>query len=151
MRKLFLDLFDYNHAMNLRFIEAIAGISVPKDDLLRFMSHILNAHQIWLERMEGLTVTLKPWDTQLETNYVAIEHKNFSNTTEILINTNEEEFDKILEYKTSTGVPFQNSNRDILMHIINHSTHHRAQIALLIRKREIDPPISDYIFHRRQT
>ncbi|MGK7396080.1 MAG: DinB family protein [Candidatus Cyclobacteriaceae bacterium M3_2C_046] len=37
----------------------------------------------------------------------------------------------------------------MLYHIINHSTYHRAQIALISRQQLVIPPNSDYIFFKR--
>jgi uncharacterized damage-inducible protein DinB len=56
-----------------------------------------------------------------------------------------------IAYKNTRGESFENSVRDILFHINNHSTHHRAQIAARIREAGITPPTSDYIFYRRKS
>ena len=36
--------------------------------------------------------------------------------------------------------------RQILMHILNHETHHRAQISMALQQMGIDPPDFDFIF-----
>jgi uncharacterized damage-inducible protein DinB len=34
--------------------------------------------------------------------------------------------------------------------VVNHGTHHRAQIALLLREAEIAPPATGYIYYLRE-
>jgi uncharacterized damage-inducible protein DinB len=55
-----------------------------------------------------------------------------------------------ITYKNSSGAKLSDKTKDILFHIINHSTYHRAQIALLLREQGIDPINTDYIFYKRQ-
>lgn len=54
-------------------------------------------------------------------------------------------------YKTSKGDAFQNTVKDILFHIINHSTYHRGQIAANCKEYGIEPLMSDYIFYKRDS
>ncbi|MEX0845990.1 MAG: DinB family protein, partial [Balneolaceae bacterium] len=56
---------------------------------------------------------------------------------------------EIIEYSNSKGVTFRNSVEEILMHIVIHGQHHRAQIAKLLRKTGITPPVTDFIFFLR--
>jgi uncharacterized damage-inducible protein DinB len=44
---------------------------------------------------------------------------------------------------------FSNTIKDILFHMINHSTHHRAQIAMDMRNNKLEPLPLDYIFYKR--
>lgn len=56
---------------------------------------------------------------------------------------------EIIEYKNSTGKTFQNSRYDILIHVLNHGTYHRAQIATELRGHGIEPINTDYITYMR--
>ncbi|RYY11701.1 MAG: hypothetical protein EOO04_34785 [Chitinophagaceae bacterium] len=47
------------------------------------------------------------------------------------------------------GKPANNSVRDMLFQVINHSTYHRAQIATEFRRMGIEPLASDYILFKR--
>lgn len=53
-------------------------------------------------------------------------------------------------YANSEGTPFETPLRDILTHVANHGTHHRAQIVLVLREAKIAPPPTDYIFYVRK-
>jgi uncharacterized damage-inducible protein DinB len=60
-----------------------------------------------------------------------------------------ETFEEMIFYKNSTGKKYENTIREIITHVINHSTYHRGQIAMELRRLGIDPPPTDYIFYRR--
>ena len=62
----------------------------------------------------------------------------------------EENLDKLISYQNSSGKIFSNKLSDILLHLFNHGTHHRAQISLLLRQNNIVPPKTDYIFYKRE-
>lgn len=58
---------------------------------------------------------------------------------------------KKISYKNSRGERFENSVRDILFHVINHSTYHRGQIATDCKLHGMTPLATDYIFYKRDT
>ena len=58
--------------------------------------------------------------------------------------------DAPVAYTNSSGTAFETPLRDILTHVVNHGTHHRAQIALVLREAGIAPPATDYIYFVRE-
>jgi uncharacterized damage-inducible protein DinB len=62
-----------------------------------------------------------------------------------------DDFEKIISYKNSRGDAFENRLSDILAHVINHGTHHRAQIGQQLKSGGLENlPITDYIFYIRE-
>ncbi|WP_251921332.1 DinB family protein [Salinibacter ruber] len=57
--------------------------------------------------------------------------------------------DQPVAYTNSTGARFETPLRDRCRHVVNHGTHHRAQIALVLREADGAPPPTDYIFFVR--
>ena len=57
--------------------------------------------------------------------------------------------DQDVSYKDTEGVNHHTALKDILTHVANHGTHHRGQIATLLRQENIAPPASDFIFYCR--
>ncbi len=53
-------------------------------------------------------------------------------------------------YANSKGEAWKNSMTDILTHVGLHSSYHRGQIALEIRRSGSDPAYTDYIHAMRQ-
>lgn len=147
MRSLFHQLFDYNFYCNKKVIEtSLAADKVPKRSKELF-SHILNAHNIWNKRLLDEDREFDVWQMHEVKDWEDIHYENQRTTFEII--TNSDDFTKRVDYKTTEGRVFASEVKDILFHIINHSTHHRGQITTDFRKSKIEPVPLDYIFFRR--
>lgn len=140
------DLLAYHHETNQLFIEALRASSSPPEGSIRLMSHIINAHVIWLDRIEQKPFGLGVWDLHTWEKMRHLNEDCFSRTQRIL--TRNKLTDRCF-YHNSKQVAFENTIGEILFHVINHSTHHRGQLAMLIRQGGQAPPVSDYIFARR--
>ncbi|MBI3466927.1 MAG: hypothetical protein HY000_28265 [Planctomycetes bacterium] len=44
---------------------------------------------------------------------------------------------------------YRNTVCDILIHVVNHSSYHRGQLAILLGQEEKTPPVTDYIAYLR--
>lgn len=135
--------------MNKRLIELISKnlnqVSVKSIDLL---NHILNAHQIWNARINK-QASFEVWQTHNFSDLVEINESNFKNTLQIIDSRNLEE---LISYSNSKGEIFSNTIDDVLFHVINHSTYHRAQITTDLKISQLEPANTDYIFYcRKQT
>lgn len=143
-------LFRYNDEVNLRYIkvfEETDKLSMP-DKAKELFSHLLNAHSIWLARIQESDPPVAVWQNHPIETYEGINAFNYEMTLPLL--DRESELDEWISYQNSKGEEFQNSVRDVLLHIINHSTYHRAQIAQILQTSEVDVPNSDYIFFMRE-
>ena len=147
MRSLYNQLFDYNFYCNRKIIEKCISIEkVPKKGIELF-SHILNAHHIWNRRILDEDWQYGVWQAHEINDWEDIHYENQRTTFEIITNT--DDFTQRVDYKTTEGRIFANELKDILFHIINHSTHHRGQIATEFRKNKMEPDQLDYIFYKR--
>lgn len=144
----FQELFSYTHAMNERCIDALTlhEESVPAR-AHSLMCHILNAEQIWLDRIADRPPECEPWEAHPAENYAILNNRNRALSAEAL---RKDDVERMVSYANSVGQVFNNTVGDILFHIINHSTYHRAQIATLLRSAEVRPPSTDYIVYKRQ-
>ena len=111
---------------------------------------IISAQQIWLNRITGTHSKITPWD-----NYTIDEA--ISKSAELtskwinLLEGNEQTFlEKRIQYQNSKGETFTNSIKDIVTHVINHATYHRAQIAHHVKHANGTPAITDYIVYQRE-
>lgn len=146
MKDYFKELFQYNHHANRQLIalmlEHSSQISERSHQLI---SHLLNAHQIWNSRILT-SPAFEVWQLNDWINLSDLNILNYNNTLTII-----EEFplDGNTEYYNSKGEKFSNKISDVLFHVVNHSTYHRAQIALDLRQTGIEPINTDYIFYKR--
>jgi len=141
------EAFEYHRDFNLIFLNDIETHfgKLPAETYPLFC-HLLNAHQIWNARILGKTQlgVVQVHELSACRQLIADNH---SNTLQILQSI---DMEAEVVYQTSRGEAFHNKVRDILFHIGNHSTHHRAQIASQFRQAGLKPPVSDYIFYKRQ-
>ena len=70
---------------------------------------------------------------------------------DLLADKNEDWFDGTFDYKNLAGASFSSLRRDVLHHVLNHSTYHRGQLITMGRQLGIqNPPSTDYIFWARE-
>lgn len=147
MKDFFQELFEYGHHFNQLIAETILKHSdaVP-DHVVKVFSHILNAHQIWNCRINNKPHAFGVWDIHPPREFGSIDKRNFEGSLVILQGL---DLESTIHYTNTKGQAFTNTARDILFHIINHSTYHRGQIATEFRKNGIEPITTDYIFYKR--
>lgn len=146
MRSFFLEIYQYQTEINQKLIELLfQHQDVVTDRILLLFSHSLNAHQIWNARLldeKQFKVTERhPLD-----EFLVLDELNYRKSVGII---NTFEFDNVCFYHNSKGQHFQRDVKDILFHVSNHWTHHRAQIMTLLRELDISPFPSDFIFYKR--
>ena len=148
MKERFLELFDYNRSMNEELIRILVRPElVGKEDLHALMSHILNIHGLWLARVEGKQPPYKPWSLHSPGDMDRIDREHAEWTQKIM---DEEDIDRPISYRDEVGKTHYDRLPDILFHIVDHGTHHRAQLAMLMRRYGYEPPSLDYLVWSRE-
>lgn len=142
-------LFKYNNWATKATIQSINEISSPSERIISLISHILAAQQIWFSRIIGEKSTLSPWEVYTIEECLKISEIVNERYTNFLEHASDEGLEKIIHYSNTRGERFENSIKDILTHVINHSTYHRAQIALLVKEAGSSPAVTDYIVYQR--
>ncbi|MCL6274442.1 damage-inducible protein DinB [Muricauda sp. 2012CJ35-5] len=140
-------LFDYNFYCNKKLIAQCDALEEFPEHSTKLFSHILNAHHIWNQRILGKPSEYQVWQIHQKDKWGDIHYENQRATFEII--TNADDFTKRIDYENSEGRTYANDLKDILFHIVNHSTHHRGQILTDFRTNGIEPEALDYIFYKR--
>ncbi len=147
MKQFFKELFEYGHHFNQKLGDIfIDSPDKTSEKSIRLFNHILNAHQIWNNRIEPKQPPFGVWEIHPVQNLKNSNQANYEQTLQILDTV---DLDKTINYTNSRGQAFSNSVRDILFHVINHSTYHRGQIAADFRQNGLEPLVTDYIFYKR--
>lgn len=143
----FKDLFEYSHHFNQKLADVfMENQDKTSEKSVRLFSHILNAHQIWNNRIDPKQPGFGVWELQAVGNFKNIDLENFNHSLLILETF---DLDARINYTTSKGQPFGNSIREVLFHIVNHTTYHRGQIATEFRNSGLEPLMTEYIFYKR--
>jgi len=146
MQKL-LQLQEYNFWANDLFISRLKDKKELPLEIVKLLSHILQAHIIWLGRINNISGSPSRFDIIDQEKWETLNIQLYNESSDVLKSRGIEEE---IEYHNSKGNFYRDSIGDIFYHIINHSTHHRAQVATLMRQHKMLPSPSDYIFYLRK-
>lgn len=144
----FKDALEYNLHFNQELIHLFENNKncIPEKSIL-LLNHLINAQQIWNERILEQQTFLDVWEIRPLENLKTINKSNYIQSQEILETT---KLNKEIGYKNSKGIQFSNTVQEIIFHIINHATYHRAQIASDLKANGIEAINTDYIFYKRK-
>ena len=148
MKKYFLKLYQYNDWANKRVLHAMQTQQVANEKTLTLMSHVLFAQNIWLNRIEGMSTDgIDIWKKMEIDELVSFADQIGKRWLEFVERS--DSFDREMTYKNFVGLPFTNNVEQIMIHLVNHSTYHRGQVALLMRQNGFDPVNTDFITYDR--
>lgn len=143
-------LFKYNNWATERTANSILDLDEILPNAVRLLSHIISAQQIWLNRITGIQSNISLWDNFIIDESI-LKSVELTNQWINLLEGKETSFlEKRIHYQNSDGEKFESSIKDITTQVLNHSTYHRAQIALLVRQAKGTPAITDYIVYQRE-
>jgi uncharacterized damage-inducible protein DinB len=147
-------LVAYNQWANERILSAIDGMTAaelarPVDayigSLDKNLGHVLLATRVWLARWKGAPPrrlgdpVTEPWPAAY-----AATHAEFRDFVGALTDASA---DRIVEYKDSKGNPFQMALSQLVTHVVNHGTHHRAETGMLLERLGRSPGDMDYVYY----
>ena len=151
MKKHFRDLFQYNDWANQRVLITLEKCDFKNEKLLLLFSHLISAQIVWLNRIKDIPTSPFPiWEQYKLRELRSMTEESSANWLNYLDSHKFETFEEMVFYKNSTGKKYENTIREIINQVINHSTYHRAQIASLLKEEGIEPPVTDYIIYARQ-
>jgi uncharacterized damage-inducible protein DinB len=143
-------MFNYDHYANKQMLHVILKANNP-EKTVQLMAHLLAAQRVWLNRCgvePSVSVPLWPdWKADVFEQMIDDHHDKWVTLLESL---QPEDFDKTISYTNFKGEDLENKLSDVLGHVINHGTHHRAQIGQHLLITGIELPITDYIFYLRK-
>ncbi len=157
------DLFAYNSWADARILDALA--EVPEDAYMRDLKsshgglhgtavHAMFARQVWLLRWEGRPTdeayaTAKESTTldSLRRAWTRIERDT---SAWLDAHLTDDFLDGTFEMKTLKGEVFSHRYGESMVHLVNHSTYHRGQIAGMMRQLGFRPPATDYVLFVRE-
>jgi uncharacterized damage-inducible protein DinB len=147
-------LVAYNQWANEKILNAIDGMTAEElarpvasyfGSLEKNLQHILLATRVWLARWKGTTpATLQDRiDTPWPDAYAAT-HADFRAFVESL---NDDSAGRVVDYKNSKGDPFRMALDQLITHVVNHGTHHRAETGMLLERIGRSPGDMDYVYY----
>lgn len=125
----------------LRALEA----GTPSPEILREYAHILGADEIWLARLEQRASRTPVWPTLPLDEVKTLAQALHQDYRTFLASLNQQRLEQVIAYTNTAGNSFENSIRDILIHVALHAQYHRGKVNLLLRQAGMAPASTDYI------
>jgi uncharacterized damage-inducible protein DinB len=137
-------LFSYDRWANSQYLEAMNGVAADARQL-RLLTHIVAAQMLWMDRIRMRDARAPVWPEWSLGECTRKVEESANEWRSYVEQLSPDEAGTTVAYKNSKGEPWESSVEDILIHVANHGTYHRAQIAALIRASGTTPPYTDYI------
>jgi len=155
------ELFGYNGWANRQFFAVLRGL--PAEQYFRDLKsshgglhgtlcHIVWAEHLWLTRWLGQPVPAVPQGKDLasltaaEARWGEVERDRAA----FLGRLAERQLDDTLLVQPSTGGEFRHTLRQMLRHVVDHSSYHRGQLVTMLRQLGTKPPGTGLIVFYRQ-
>ena len=148
--ELLRELFIYNDWANRRIVHALK--TNENEKARKILAHLLVTEKEYYARLYGKDSTgFDFWQDLSVEDCGLLARENAENYERILKRFDDEGLGQIARYKTSEGTPHENSFRELLTHVLFHSSIHRGNIILKMREENFEPPKIDYIIYLRET
>jgi uncharacterized damage-inducible protein DinB len=151
-------LFDYSDWASQRILRATLLVTPEQfnapntaghDSLRGTLFHMLTAQITWRTRLERVAPPAElPCTTpaELKEAWVAEEAR----LRAYLQTLSDSDLPAPVSYKNSKGLPFEEPLWQILMHLLNHGTQHRAEAAAMLTDFSLSPGDIDMILYFRE-
>ncbi len=123
--------------------EALTTVPAQNAGVARLVGHLMGAKEIWLQRIGGGAGPATERFPSVEISE-AVGRLKIADA-EMLRLASGDNLEAVIAYRDTKGDPHQEPLRDILIHLVNHSTYHRGQLATAIKAAGGEPAGSDYI------
>jgi len=139
-------LVNYDKWANKKVFQVIRKIddSSLSKEIESLFAHLLTTQLVWVNRINKETLPEQIWPQLTLSDITLLVDENPDRLWNLIVRK-----DETVQYKNSKGDLFKNTVEDILLHLIIHGQHHRAQISTLLRKKGVEPPVTDFIFFLR--
>lgn len=147
----FTQMTTYHLWAQERTLQSLEALGNPPDEALTLFDHILKADRIWHTRIAGESPSPNLFETAVSSKQsrAALERCG-TMWREYLGGLEKGDLAAPITYRNIKGDEFTNNLEDILTHVLNHGTYHRAQIAKLVRAAGGTPARTDFIVFARE-
>ena len=155
-------LYDYNYWATGRVLDA-AQRAIAQDasrdassawEAIRStLVHTMDAERIWRMRCQGESASVRLTDPA---EYPTLEdllqqwEGEEQSMRAYLAELTDADLSGVLRYRNTQGVPFEQTLWQILVHVVNHGTQHRAEAAHFLTELGYSPGDVDFILYLRQ-
>jgi uncharacterized damage-inducible protein DinB len=156
-----LKLFDYNYWATARVLDTTekitpeqfaAPVGSPPQSIQQILVHTLSGEWIWRQRLADgispsahLSVSDFPTLNSIRERW-QVEESALRAYLNKLADAN---LDKVIHYQSLNGTPNDHIQWTLLLHLANHGTQHRSEVATLLTAYGASPGDLDFIVYIR--
>jgi uncharacterized damage-inducible protein DinB len=150
---------EYTAWATRRLLDAV--LSIPPEHLthdfktadrtiVNTLAHVFAADRVWLDRVNGRARAAFVEDRDRDVNVLREEWPALLTQWRRWINALDETLvGEPIGYKDFAGNPHKTPPWEIILHVVNHGTHHRGQVAGFLRTLgHVPPPLDMIRFYR---
>ncbi len=156
-----LEHLDYSSWASLRLVEAASQLApeeLTRDfgtadhSVLGTLVHIYAADRAWIGHIESappaafLDSAIDMHLSVLQNDWPVVQQRWHTMAANLDDNT----VQTVVSYTDTKGNPYQSTIQQIVLHVINHATHHRGQVSGFLRAMGHRPPVLDLMKYYRQ-
>ena len=146
------DLYDYHRWANRTLYDFALGLGEPMcarevgpqfsyPRVTRMFAHLYSADWVWLSRWKGTSPAALPGDelttmAMVRRTWDALEAEQRA-FVEALADA---DLGRVVSFKSTEGAAYQAPLGQLLVHVANHATHHRSEIATMVTMLSGSPP-----------
>lgn len=149
-------LYDYNYWANHRYFAVAEGLTDEQlhrkqghswDSVHAVLVHMLSSEWVWLERWNGnspqghLSAADFPTLAALKERWSQQE----ADMASFIADQTEDSLERVVTYRNFSGESFDVPLWQMLMHVANHETHHRGELAAMFAVMDVPHPEEEVI------
>jgi uncharacterized damage-inducible protein DinB len=143
-------LFEHDAWATRATIGSIKSAASPPPRVLAVMGHIIAAEWLWWARLRGEVPRFAVWPALPPDRWDADADEIASRWRDYIGGLDQAELARPVSYTNSQGEAWSSAVEDVLLHVVQHSSYHRGQVAQGLRESGYTPVLTDYIHARRQ-
>lgn len=140
-----------NRASTLPEADLTRDFQTADKTIIGTLAHVFAADRIWLARIQGAPITRFIDDSDRQLSVLRNDWPPLLAQWDALLGAETDvSVSRVIDYKGLNGNPFQTPLWQIVLHVVNHGTHHRGQVSGFLRALGHTPPPLDLIAYYRE-
>ena len=136
------------YALTLPDEDAVCHIGNSHGGILKTFQHIYYGDRVWLSRLNDAPQQFE--DPAPGPTLVDLDREWWALLARFEEVAGQSDPTGVLRYKNLKGEPYERPIWQILLHVVNHGTYHRGQIASMMKQLGHQPPSTDLIYYYLQ-
>ena len=153
-----IQMYDYNDWANRRYLAVAVGLPPGQlfhdyaqswGSVYKVLAHVLNSEWIWLQRWQGVSPKAFPAEADSPTvDALRLRWSNHEGEMRRFIATQTpSSLMRDVPYTTTKGVSYTLKLWQMMVHVCNHGTHHRGELAAMFAMQGIPHPEEDWLLY----